>query len=126
MTPDTAEIDHDALDGSPPISRTTETSDASWSILVNEDDLSGIIEDLTDADDRDARLAALAEFLDSCVPFGAVLPPPLGALVEAVDRPIFTAVMRFARNLTRKSTRLERIARRGARKAAREARRGSR
>ncbi len=73
---------------------------------VTPDDLAGFVSDLSHASElptkrerREATLDAIGDFVDVATPLDAVLPPPLGTLVDDVldiDGKLFDAVVGWA------------------------------
>jgi hypothetical protein len=87
------------------------------------EDIEGLVEDLAEADTEDARLAAVAVFLDAALPLGAVLPPPIGAIAEAADGILLGKLISWGVDVLKRdpNKRAERRARRKKRREARAA-----
>lgn len=60
----------------------------------------GLVHDLNDAGlDADARVDAVARFLDAILPLDVLIPGPLGQVAECADGPAFAALVRALKNV---------------------------
>lgn len=85
---------------------------------VEWDDVEGLVEDLEDADGKHARVAAIATFLDAATPMGAILPPPLGTVLEMWDDALYARLIKWGMRVLSRDPekRAERKAKRRARR----------
>ena len=86
------------------------------------EDVEDLIDDLEDARSEDARVRAVADFLAASTPLGAILPPPIGSLADAIESTIYEQFYRWGRKVFKRNPakRAARRAKRAARKAARK------